>query len=555
MKEDSDLLISNQSDKDNFISNERDYSSQNFPKKSSSQKRITMILVLSLAIICFIAIFILFFIKTENKNNSSSNSQKKLGNFHNPIPDSEDLDFTEEEHRLLSRQIATQTMVLATNKNNILPLRKTDQVVLFGEGTVKTIYGGTGSGQVYDKGTSVNLTPIKVLEGIENKKDKFIYIENKIGYEIGLHQSNLTEADIEQFAVKRENAERTIALITISRQSGEGYDRQQDKSSTGTLLKDTELATYNAIIKYFDKVVLILNVGSVIELNDIDKNENVSILISFTTSTFLESPQYVKYKEGLFVGYRYFEDNKDTQEKVVFPFGHGLSYTSFSIVNNCEFKEDKNIFEIKSEIKNIGNRSGKQVIQVYVKKPQNEKFIKVQRELVMFGKTKELEPGEIQDLYLSFDLNSLASYDDTGVTGNRACYVLEKGEYLIYVGTSVADTRNENNLVYKYVQKELKIVEKLHNRLVPHDPEVADANNKPNFTQILSYNEVNNNLILEYNPDIKKSSHNSNKLKNNEEKSYNNLPTNKFNEINFKSVLENKYTMEQLMIILQQVHF
>ena len=583
MKEDSDLLISNQSDKDNFISNERDYYSQNFRKKSSSQKRITMILVISLAIICFIAIFILFFIKTENKNNSSSNSQKKLGNFHNPIPDSEDLDFTEEEHRLLSRQIATQTMVLATNKNNILPLRKTDQVVLFGEGTVKTIYGGTGAGQVYDKGTSVNLTPIKVLEGIENKKDKFIYIENKIGYEIGLHQSNLTEADIEQFAVKRENAERTIALITISRQSGEGSDRQQDKSSTGTLLKDTELATYNAIIKYFDKVVLILNVGSVIELNDIDKNENVSILISFlpgmeagnaiadvlvgdanpsghltdtwaktindypTTSTFLESPQYVKYKEGLFVGYRYFEDNKDTQEKVVFPFGHGLSYTDFSVVNNCEFKEDKNIFEIKSEIKNIGNRSGKQVIQVYVKKPQNEKFIKVQRELVMFGKTKELEPGEIQDLYLSFDLNSLASYDDTGVTGNRACYVLEKGEYLIYVGTSVADTRNENNLVYKYVQKELKIVEKLHNRLVPHDPEVADANKKPNFTQILSNNEVNNNHILEYNRDVKKSSHNSNKLKNNEEKSYNNLPTNKFNEINFKSVLENKYTMEQLI--------
>ena len=199
---------------------------------------------------------------------------------YNPIPDQEDLDFTEEAHRLLSREVAIQTMVLATN-NGELPLEETDQVVLFGIGTENTIYGGWGSGEVYNKGTTQSLKPVTILEGIENAKDNFIYRENKIGYEIGLPESNLTEADVEKFAEKDEKAQRSVAILTISRRSGEGSDRPQDQSNVGTLLSDTEINTYNALIKYFDKVVVVLNVGSVIELNDIEKNEKTSILISF----------------------------------------------------------------------------------------------------------------------------------------------------------------------------------------------------------------------------------------------------------------------------------
>ena len=174
----------------------------------------------------------------------------------------------------------------------------------------------------------MNLTPIKVLEGIENKKDKFIYIKNDIGYEI--NTTNLTDADVQAFSVKRENAQRTVAILTISRRSGEGSDRPQDKSNVGTLLSDAEIETYNSLVKYFDKIVLVLNVGSVIELNGIEKESKVSILISYlpgmeagnavadiligkanpsghltdtwaktiddypTTSTFKESPLYVK---------------------------------------------------------------------------------------------------------------------------------------------------------------------------------------------------------------------------------------------------------------------
>ena len=143
-----------------------------------------------------------------------------------------------------------------------------------------------------------------------------------------------------------------------------------------------------------------------------------------TTKTFKENLQYVKYKEGLFMGYRYFEDDASTQGKVVFPFGHGLSYTTFSMKNEASFNSDSRTFEIKSEVTNTGSISGKQVVQVYAQKPQNENFIKVQRELVAFAKTKELQPGESQTLTLNFDLDYLACYDDTGVTGNKACYVL-----------------------------------------------------------------------------------------------------------------------------------
>ena len=108
----------------------------------------------------------------------------------------------------------------------------------------------------------------------------------------------------------------------------------------------------------------------------------------------------------------------------------------------------------------------------------------MKRELVAFGKTKEINPGESETLTLTFELNYLSSYDDTGVTGNKACYVLEKGDYKIYVGASVEETRNENNLVFTHNQEELVVTQKLVNRLIPHDPEVADANTKPDFSKL-----------------------------------------------------------------------
>ena len=569
---------------DNLIENEENANTNT--NSNTKTKKIIIILMIVLFIIIIAIILLILFLMNDKETNAESDS---------PIPKNEDLNFTEENHRLLSREAATQTMVLATN-NGGLPLQSTDQVVLFGSGTENTIYGGWGSGEVYEKGETNNISPIKILEGIENIKDRFIYMKNEIGYEIGLpgikDNKNLTEEDIENFSVKKEGAKRSVAILSISRRAGEGSDRQQDQGISGTLLSDSEKDTYTLLIKYFDNVVVILNVGSVMELEDIETDKKTSILIAFlpgmeagnaiadvligdvnpsghltdtwakkiddypTTMTFLEDKIYVKYKEGLFVGYRYFEEDEEKQSKVVFPFGYGLSYTTFTLENKCEFDSEKKVFTVTSKVTNNGERSGKQVVQVYAKKPQNENFIKVQRELVAFGKTKLLNPGESEILKLNFDLNYLSSYDDTGVTGNKACYVLEKGEYLIYVGDSVAATRNNNNLVYTYKQDELVVTQKLLNRLIPHDPDVADANKKPDFNKLFRKNdekfENNNEYVESFGDDsINLNQRNLVSLNDeNEEKEldeYSYLPTDKFNQINFKSVLEKKYTMEQLV--------
>ena len=536
-----------------------------------------------------------------NGNKKDEENKKEEIEHHYPFPENEELSFTEEGHRLFSREVASQTIVLATN--NGLPIEDTDQIVLFGEGTSDTIYGGIGSGAVYNKGTNVPVAPIMVLEGIENKikenKTKFIYIKNEIGYEVGikgLNGNNLTESDIQNFGTKKEGAERSVAIFTISKISGESIDKPHDRSRIGTMLSESEINTYDLLKKYFDHIVVVLNVGSVIELNGMEKDEKTSILISFypgveagnaiadilvgdinpsghltdtwaskiedypTTSSFIENDLYVKYKEGLFVGYRYFEEDNEKQSKVVFPFGHGLSYTSFDLENNCLFDKRTKMFTITSKVTNIGNRKGKQVVQVYVKKPENNKFVKVQRELVTFGKTKELDVGEYETLTMKFNVDYLTSYDDTGITGNPASYVLEEGFYEIYVGDSVASTRDPKNLLCTYIHKHFNVTQQLTNRLFPSDSEDLDANIKPNFEKLFSKNDfekynAKQTEKLKYNSLIQNSLQKNNfrkLIENNTTKfddkdDYSILPTNKFSEINFKTVLDKNYTMEQLV--------
>ena len=572
-----------------FKNNEIEILQEENPNKN--KKMLKKIIIICSIIIAIIGIVIIILICTL-KNNKDNDELP-----YDPIPEYEDLDFTEEAHRLLSREIATQSMVLATN-NDILPLTSTDQVVLFGLGTSKTVYGGTGSGIVYQKGTKIPINPVMVLEGIQNKKDKFIYVENDIGYELGTgidYGKNLTDENIKEFSTKREGAKRTIAILTISRISGEGSDRSRDSSSEGTLLSKRELDTFDSIKKYFDKIVLVLNVPSVIELNGLEQDKNVSILIAFlpgmeagnaiadilvgdvnpsghltdtwaktiddypTTSTFSENIKYVKYKEGIFVGYRYFEDNAETQKKVVFPFGYGLSYTTFNIESKCEYDQNKKIFTVTSKVTNTGKRSGKQVVQVYVKKPENKTFIKAQRELVAFNKTKEIKPGEVQELTMTFELKYLSSYDDIGVTGNPACYVLDKGYYDIYVGDSVMATRNAQNIIYTYTQNEIEVLEKLTNRLIPKDPDVFDANTKPDFNDLFFDNDqenyectkdniINNNYHYSENNEENRHLNIKSLIKDNLVENENtNLPTDRINTINFKTVLTRNYTLEQLV--------
>ena len=187
-----------------------------------------------------------------------------------------------------------------------------------------------------------------------------------------------------------------------------------------------------------------------------------------STYNFHESRNYVDYTDDIYVGYRYFETIPGAAEKVVYPFGYGLSYTTFDVetvsagVVNSKCTSEANKLYAKVRVTNTGKFSGKEVVQVYIAKPQG-KLGKPAKELAAFEKTRELQPGESQLMILTWEINDMASYDDLGKV-KKSAYVLEAGSYDIYVGTSVRDVTKAD---YSYILNHDVITEQLSAKLVP----------------------------------------------------------------------------------------
>ena len=187
-----------------------------------------------------------------------------------------------------------------------------------------------------------------------------------------------------------------------------------------------------------------------------------------STYNFHESRDYVDYTDDIYVGYRYFETIPGAAEKVVYPFGYGLSYTTFDVetvsagVVNSNCTSEANKLYAKVRVTNTGKFSGKEVVQVYIAKPQG-KLGKPAKELAAFEKTRELQPGESQLMILTWEINDMASYDDLGKV-KKSAYVLEAGSYDIYVGTSVRDVTKAD---YSYILNQDVITEQLSTKLVP----------------------------------------------------------------------------------------
>ncbi len=158
-----------------------------------------------------------------------------------------------------------------------------------------------------------------------------------------------------------------------------------------------------------------------------------------STEGFFESA-YTNYYEDIFVGYRYFETFDPNYEKVNYEFGFGLSYTTFDI-SEIEFKEKDGFITVSAKVTNTGDVCGKEVVQVYFSAPQagvgEAKLSKPAKELAGYAKTAELSPGSSETVYVTFPIKDMASYDAVGVTSAKSAYVLEKGDYEIYVGNSV----------------------------------------------------------------------------------------------------------------------
>ena len=383
---------------------------------------------------------------------------------------------------------ACESMVLLKNEG-VLPL-KTKKVAMYGAGVTRTIKGGTGSGEVNERHSVTILEgmenrgfEIATKQWIEDYEDA--YAEGELAHKkaqrdiIKLIKSKsfmemmlkgytppagraITEKDI----VERDT---DTAIYVLSRQAGEGGDRKAEKGDL--FITDEERAAIETCVKNYKNFVLVINSGCSIDMSFVDEIPGIGAILficqlgteggnafadvvsgkvtpsgkltdtwakQYADIPYHDEFSYLNgnvedeyYKEGIYVGYRYFDS---FGVEPCYPFGYGLSYTDFSIFG-AGVEVDKTKVCLKANITNIGaTYSGKEVAQVYVSAPAGE-LDKEYQSLAAFGKTKLLAPAESEVLELTFDMADLASYDE-----KAASYVLDAGEYIVRLGSSSRNT-------------------------------------------------------------------------------------------------------------------
>ena len=418
---------------------------------------------------------------------------------------------TEELGGLSSREVgirvAEEGMVLLKNDNQALPLKKGDTVAVFGINQVDYIYGGGGSGDMTSEYYTNLVDGLKdngsvtVYEGLRSMyQKKYDDYWKNVGttYGYGSKQGAVImfsdETTLTDQQVKDARAAADTAIITIGRPAGEDKDRS-DTAGDFRLSNNEKKMVEQVKNANFDKVIVILNVAGVTDTTWFDGIDAALVVYfpgmdggramadvlcgdaypsgklvdtwtkncsDYASSPYFGTSTYTKYEEDIFVGYRYFETVPGAYDKVNYEFGYGLSYTDFE-VSGIEVTHDDENITVSADVTNVGDTyKGKEVLQVYYGAPE-VKLTQPKKELAAFAKTKELAPGETDHLTVSFPINDMASYDDVGKTGHEAAYVLEAGDYKIYVGTSVRQCEQ----VYTYNVPELVVTEQLAHRLVP----------------------------------------------------------------------------------------
>lgn len=399
-----------------------------------------------------------------------------------------------------SREVAAEGAVLLKNEKQTLPIKNGETVSVFGRFQLDYYKSGTGSGGLVNVEYVIN-----IIDGLRssdyikvNEKLSAIYEEwinnNPFDFGTGWGQEpwSQTEMSVTDEMVADAAEESDIALVVIGRTAGEDQDSRNEEGSF--LLTSIEEDMIAKVSKNFDRVAIILNVGNVIDINWINKYNTPAVLyvwqggmeggkavaevltgqvtpsgklsdtIAYNLSDYpsyhnFGRDDYNLYQEDIYVGYRYFETV--APEKVQFPFGFGMSYTTFhTSVLSVNVKNEE--LQIELLVTNTGEYSGKEVVQIYYGAPQGVlgKPLKV---LAAFMKTKKLEPNESQQMTLSFAIGDMASYDDSGVTGHKSCYVLEPGDYKIYAGNDV----RKAELVYVHTIQHLIVTRQLSEALAP----------------------------------------------------------------------------------------
>lgn len=394
----------------------------------------------------------------------------------------------ETAHAAIARRAAAEGIVLLKNENGALPL-KPGPVALYGAGARRTLKGGVGSGEVRER------TSVSIEQGLENagftietkrwlddydrqfaqrKADWKADIERKIRWK-GITAAfqtvsanpfripagrRIDEADL------RESGADT-GIYVIARQAGEGKDRKLEPGDF--YLDETERANLETLCRSYQKTIVVLNAGGMVDLGFLEEIEGIAAVVYFgqggqqggnafadvvsgdvspsgkltdtwgmryedypSSNVYGTSHDHAAYPEGIFVGYRYF-DAFGVEPR--YPFGFGLSYTEF-LIETTSAAAKGSVVEVTAAVQNTGAVcAGKEVIQVYLSAPEGA-LNRERMSLAAFEKTRTLRPAERQELTLSFDLADFAAYD-TGA----AAWLLEGGAYLVWVGSSSRSVR------------------------------------------------------------------------------------------------------------------
>lgn len=371
-----------------------------------------------------------------------------------------------------SARAVAEGIVMLKN-DGVLPLDKSNEVAVFGRIQLHYYKSGTGSGGMVNVSHVVSIPEglrdagVKLNEQLYNTYDEWDSCHPfNFGEGWGTEPWCQEEMPLSDEIV--ENAAKTsdTAIVIIGRTAGEEMDNKEKEGSF--LLTDLEEDMLRRVRKQFKKMIVLLNVPALFDMGFMDRYSPEAVLyvwqggmvggtgtamvltgevspsgklsdtIAYNISDYPSDPYFGEdkrdfYCEDIYVGYRYFETF--AKDKVRYPFGFGLSYTTFDI-KTASASADGTTATLNISVKNTGNFTGKEVVQVYLEAPQG-KLGKPARVLCGFEKTKALAPNEEQQLQITVDLREFASYDDSGVTGHRFCRILEAGVYNLYVGSDV----------------------------------------------------------------------------------------------------------------------
>lgn len=409
----------------------------------------------------------------------------------------------------IMRSVAAQSAVLLENR--VLPLASGTRVSVFGRVQIDWFATGYGSGGDVNAPYIVGLLEalrgcggLHVNESLAQTYERFC-VENPANHGVwGKWPRSHPEMAVTPELVRQARKHSDQAVIVIGRSSGE--DREATLEPGSYYLTQEERDLLRQVTAAFPDAILLLNIGAVMDFSFLREYRFGAVMILWqggmesgnaaadlllgrvtpsgrlTDTIALNYDDYPsashfgeknanEYWEDIYVGYRWFETFG--KEKVLYPFGHGLSYTTFRATVDSQ---DPLIYQ--ASVTNTGSRSGKDTLMLFVEKPCGV-LGNPARELVAFAKTRELFPGDTQVLTLECSAYQISSYDDSGLTGNKSCYVIQPGDYRFYLGENVRDAAHVGTLQVA----EQMIVARLSEAAAPVRPFPVLANQEGTATE------------------------------------------------------------------------